>query len=696
METTTGMTTLLVATSVIGAAWRVFKARAPRVLHVAMEWLTVAWAFAFAWLLVHSASELMPARKHDSFGPMAVATAGLVAFVVALVPPRRRAVVAGVLAALLAFLGFSDIIYMRYFGGVMPVAASGSAVLLWDVRDSIAELVLVSDAWMLALGAAGVVVAATWRTPPREKVGRRWVPVVLWLVPVLATVAGPIAVQVDVSRFLKSKWAKEVLNREDNVWNAGILGAHVREISLTLKHWWDRRPLNDEEREELLAYYRERHAQADTASLPGWRTAEGKNLLVLQWEALEQWVIGAKVNGREVTPFVNRLLGESIYYPVTFDQVASSSTSDCEYLVLNSQHPLRDGSVAFRRVDNHFVTLGTTLKEEGYNTLSMHAYRRGMWNRAVLHPKWGFDRSLFEEELGARPKIGWGLDDAAFFARAADELTTLAQDDDPFFAFLITLTSHHPYRYLPRRHWKLKLPGNVSRTMMGGYLQSIAYVDDAMEAFFAELDKRGVLNETVVVIYGDHDANIRFGGGQRKALQRVLDGVPPPMKARVGETGWWRERVPVIVRLPNGEGGGTVVDTPGGQIDVAPTALHFLGVEPPLSFLGRARVPGRDRGMVAKWNGNGVDPAHTWNEKTSYCARLDDASRAKERACEALAEAVKRELKMSWWVTENDLAPELAAAGGSWRDHEAVPFAEPEPDAPGEDAGPDDAGRAAE
>lgn len=50
----------------------------------------------------------------------------------------------------------------------------------------------------------------------------------------------------------------------------------------------------------------------------------------------------------------------------------------------------------------------------------------------------------------------------------------------------------------------------LNNTTMGNYLRSVHYADSAIGEFIDNLDKEGLLENTVLVIYGDHDARLDF------------------------------------------------------------------------------------------------------------------------------------------------------------------------------------------
>jgi len=241
--------------------------------------------------------------------------------------------------------------------------------------------------------------------------------------------------------------------------------------------------------------------------------------VLIQVESLQQWVIGARVGGAEITPFLNGLRNRALYFPFVFDQTGQGRSSDGEFAVLNSQHPLDRGAVAFRRPGNRFVTLASTLRQQGYATFSAHPFEKGFWNRGVLHPRYGFERMLFRDELGPGETIGWGLADGVFFDRM---VKALQQQRAPYFAFLITLGLHHPFDLFPDRHKALEV-GPLKDTPLGNYIHAMHYFDASLAAFVAELERTGVLSNTVVALYGDHESGLL---------------VDEPLLKLAGETRW--------------------------------------------------------------------------------------------------------------------------------------------------------------
>ena len=82
---------------------------------------------------------------------------------------------------------------------------------------------------------------------------------------------------------------------------------------------------------------------------------------------------------------------------------------------------------------------------------------------------------------------------------------------EPFFAHVITLSSHHPYT-LPKDEITLDL-GPLRRTYLGRYFRSVNYVDRAVGRFLKPLRESGVLDRSILIVLGDHDMGRLSGVG---------------------------------------------------------------------------------------------------------------------------------------------------------------------------------------
>ncbi|WP_041444629.1 LTA synthase family protein [Syntrophobotulus glycolicus] len=325
--------------------------------------------------------------------------------------------------------------------------------------------------------------------------------------------------------------------------------------------------LTDETEDLILAWFDNREqpdADQFFSALQGG--SKGKNLIVIQVESLQNFVIGQTVAGQPITPNLNELLGHSFYYRHFYPQTVDGNSSDAELVVNSSLYPIRKGSTFFSYPGNQYHSLPLLLKPYGYQTVAVHSDEASFWNRHLVYPNLGFDEFWDIDKFAQTDLVGMGLSDMAMFEQSAAMLKELPQ---PFYSFIITLTSHYPYS-MPSDQQFLELPPALDGSHVGNYLQAVRYTDQAIGGFMQELKQNGLLDNSLVVIYGDHDGLFERDKPQ---LEELWAG-----KTISGEE-WVREYMPVplIIYQPDFEGkrpGGY-----GGQVDVLPTIAYLMGFE---------------------------------------------------------------------------------------------------------------------
>ncbi len=632
----------------LGLTLRLLRGRAPAALRLLFEALLVPAAFVIGLSIVYLALSLTELEVWSGFKRAAFFSAAVFALPVAFVPGVYRARGFAVVMSVFLLLVYGDLIYLRYFGNILPVMAIGAGGQIWDVRDIIVKYTHAGDAWLLLVVGASVVSAVLWPRAPKgdSPIALR---AALDVLGSATCVALLLPIPGIVQSWMDSDRSWRVLNGTDAVQDSGIVVAHIKEVARSIRDARQHGSITDADLEKLKAYHAAR-AQESTDD-PDYGVARGTNLLILQVEAMQKWVIGAHDRGQELTPFLNRLRDRAWFFDRLYDETGDSSTSDCEYMVLNSQLPIPQGSVAFRRDENHFVTLLHAFKDAGYTTFAGHAYAAGMWNRAVLYPRYGFDQTAFRDELGDGPKLGWGIGDKLFFQRVEPRIEKLRS---PFVSMLITLTSHGPYQYVPLAERKLSL-GAIEGSDFGGYLHSMRYNDEAIEQLFGQLEKSGLLANTTIVIYGDHDSRMKF-----PAHLEIDTDLTPDTQRRLAIRDYTTKQIPLFVVLPERlHAAPRVVHTLGGQVDIGATVAHLFGLKRPASFLGQSLVPER-AGHASRIDGSGVDGQHIYIAPGGgRCETFPDLQRAELAACAELSKKTQEELNMSWNVTLLDLASTL-------------------------------------
>ena len=308
--------------------------------------------------------------------------------------------------------------------------------------------------------------------------------------------------------------------------------------------------------QQWLAYKNENLADNEYSGM-----LKGKNVIFIQVESLENFVINQKYNGQTITPNLNKLLSNSLYFSSFYSQINNGNSGDADLMANASVLPLRRGSTFFRYPNNQYNTLGKLLQAENYNTQSMHASSGVIWNVSQALKKFGFNKSYDMNSFKNADIWGMGVTDKSFFSYVTD---SLEKEKDPFYYYTVTVSSHMPFEI--RDDMKsLNLSQSFNDSIMGKYLQSIHYADEQIGNFINELDKKGILDNTMIVIYGDHEGVHKYYNDQLQSINE--------------DQSWWNNnsKIPFIIYNKNIKG--KEITTAGGEVDILPTTAYLLGID---------------------------------------------------------------------------------------------------------------------
>lgn len=342
--------------------------------------------------------------------------------------------------------------------------------------------------------------------------------------------------------------------------NLSPIGYHMYDLYKYHKEVKSPFVLNDNKENEIKKWYEDKKENLPDNEYKG--IFKGKNLIFLQVESLENFVINKKVNGQEITPNINKLLNNSFYFSNFHEQVYNGSSSDSDLLSNTSIYPVREGATFFRFPSNSYNSLPKLLEEGGYYTQALHASNASFWNWKNALTSIGFNECIDSSRFKLDETIGLGLSDGSFLKQS---IPFIKEVKKPFYSFVVTMTNHGPFD-LPEKYRELKLDKSLDETKLGGYFQSLHYTDKHIGIFLEELKKEGILDDTVVVLYGDHT-------GIHKYYNSELQDIKP-------QENWWMENnkeVPFIIYNKDIKHKEFTVN--GGQIDTMPTIAYMMGID---------------------------------------------------------------------------------------------------------------------
>lgn len=354
--------------------------------------------------------------------------------------------------------------------------------------------------------------------------------------------------------------------------------------------------------DDVLQYTRQHYAAPDPAY---FGAAKGKNVIIVHLESFQQFLIGQKIAGQEVTPFLNRLVKDThtLSFSNIFNQVGLGKTSDAENMLETSTYGL-PGSSLFSTYgnDNTFQAAPAILAQtKGYDSAVLHAGGAEFWNRNSTYKSLGYNYFFTSDFFhhSADQDTEFGIKDKLMFAESAKYLERLQQ---PFYSKIITTSNHFPFSI---DETDVNFPDAGTKDVtVNQYFKTAHYLDSALAEFFTYLKKSGLDKNSLVMIYGDHygvsadrSDNLAELLGKSKSDWNAFDITQ-------------LQRIPLMFYSPNLKG--EQLKTYGGEIDVLPTLLHLLGVNtrPYVQFGTDLLSPQHDQ-TVAFRNRDFITPDYT-------------------------------------------------------------------------------------
>ncbi|WP_261131746.1 LTA synthase family protein [Bacillus sp. Marseille-Q3570] len=545
------------------------------------------------------------------------------------------------------FITISDLVYYRYFHDLIAVqvlfqinqvgAISGSITDLFERRD----ILFILDFILLVPALIFI-----WLKTNKEKLSWSWMRAATTII---VFIIGLVFVMAPIQNYIQ-KYSVALFNQ--NWYNVsiyqqtGLLGFHAYDSYRYIdENLINKKQVSAADRKQIKEWFNE-HNQKLQQPTEFKGIAEGKNVIVVQLEAYQNFFINKKINGKEITPNINKLIGETMYFDNFYRQTALGRTSDAEFLANAALHPTASGSVYVRYAGNEFDALPNILKEEGYETAAFHAYEKGFWNRNVMYNTIGFDHFFGKGDFEPGEIAGWTLGDRPFLQQTVDQMLTF---EKPFYAFAVALTSHHPYT-LQGEHKVLDV-GKYEGSIMGDYIHSVHYVDKAVGEMVERLKKEGLWDESIFMMYGDHDAGIN----EKEQLTEIA-GLEPTEFNKEAEF----RKIPLIVHLPDGKGKG-VYHKSSGQIDIAPSILHALGIDKSELYMMGDNLFTKENHLTVFRNGSFINGEVLYLVsgdgifENGKCFDTESGELTSVNACKAGFEEAKKRLSTSDTVINGNL-----------------------------------------
>lgn len=465
---------------------------------------------------------------------------------------------------LLSLILFASTLYYTHFGSVptytalqelhqvMQIKASVQSTIRLEYYLFFIDLPVLAAVWLFRAG---------WRKSRAGKGGVVWKSAVLLSAVVCFFVS---------EHFIKA--SDSIVNETVQVKNLGFLNYQAFAAIKTSKEDAAIRNGNIKDTISKInqlegTYTYQTNKPAASGQPSHFGAVKGKNLIVVQMEAFQNFPINLKVDGQEITPNLNKLLGSSLYFPYMYQQIGQGNTSDAEFMSNTSIYPTGTIPMSTGYGDRALPSLPRLLEQQGYEADTFHVNDVTFWDRIKLYPALHFDHYFDKPYYNNDHFNDFGASDEELYRVAVDKMKQIADGSKPFYTQLITVSSHFPFK-VPDDRKKITLPQSLAETQLGDYLTAVNYTDYAIGTLIDRLKQAGLWDDSVLVLYGDH-----FG------LQPDSND-PQWVESELGikyDPRITRFNIPFIVHLPD-EQKGQVINQVGGQLDIMPTLANLLGV----------------------------------------------------------------------------------------------------------------------
>lgn len=236
------------------------------------------------------------------------------------------------------------------------------------------------------------------------------------------------------------------------------------------------------------------------------------NLVFIVCESLESWPIELELEGKEITPFFNSLVRDSLNYynSRVLSQVGGGRSIDCQLMTLAGLLPIERGSFSFKFYNSIKYSVPLALSINGLETSLLSCDNRYVWNQASVAEALGINGMYSREQWltdykGSVNSIDGNMNDGSLFEQAIKRFDNneIWPVGSPMFSLWITRSGHNPFK-IDEDMTVIDLQCDYP-TILHDYITATAYVDSAVRILVQYLKSRDDWDNTVVVITGDHE-----------------------------------------------------------------------------------------------------------------------------------------------------------------------------------------------
>lgn len=487
-------------------------------------------------------------------------------------PNRARVITGNTLNLLISILLFSDNIYYTYSNSVLSVAQITNLQYGEEIISTL-PMVIEKEQIFYFLDILVLIILFLARIIKIEKKPKRTKKQLI-----LSAISGIIGIAVFAIIGVQyvEKGSQKSYNKDFQIREATIYGYHIYDIenAINIKNQTKYKNQADmmQDYNELKQEYEEKYGEINY-DLQG--ILKDKNIIILQLESVQEFVLNKKINGMQITPNLNRFIAENIEIADMHMQ-SYSTTADSEHSTITSLYPMENGMSFSKYYTNTYDDTFKQFNKSGYFTSYMHGNYPYFWNRGNVYGRLGLnDLSLKEQFSDLSENINGDLSDELLYRQAVEKLQ---QFDKPFISYIVAASSHTPYTLegLQDRSKVTIDVGKYKDTYFGNYLEAVNYADYAFGIFIEELKQAGLYEDTAILVFGDHNG-LNMYNEELIDFLSYLDEDITDVDLKLNYT-----RVACGFKIPGVQD--IVIEKPVNKLDIKPTLCYLCGIEDGISL----------------------------------------------------------------------------------------------------------------
>ena len=416
-------------------------------------------------------------------------------------PNRGRIITTIIVDILASILLLADNLYHTYSSSVLSVAQIMNLQYGEEIMSTLPMLVQIKHIlYFIDILVIGILLCKKILKIQKKKKLQMKYKIPKVIVGILVTI---ICFKMDNAYIVKAK--EDPYNKDTQIKKSTIYGYHISDIENTINIKKQAKYATKEallfDYDALKKEYDEKYGKTNY-DLQG--IAKGKNVIILQLESIQNFVINKEINGKEITPNLNKFIDENIEISNMFMQ-SYSSTADSEFSATTSLYPMENGMSYSRYYTNAYDNIFTMFENEGYTTSYMHGNYGFFWNRGNVYKSYGVENIELKDSFAdTSENIAGYLSDELLYTQAVEKLKSYNM---PFASYIVSASSHTPFNLegLEDRS-KVNIDvGKYKDTFLGNYLESVNYADYAFGIFIDKLKEANLYDDTVILLFGDHN-----------------------------------------------------------------------------------------------------------------------------------------------------------------------------------------------